>query len=217
MMEPRIPAATIFTAAAAFLGGGFAGSVFTWYVNRPEPTVITYTVGTTTVAAPEASLTPNLRILLGDAPVKSLFAHNVELSAAAGKHIDRVEVALTFPVNTTIYATTAAAPSEVHTLTCSRSGSGVRCALSPIAPGDPGPYRIGFATDQKQPPTIVTATKDVTLMSGSDFLALQSGTLRYKLTAAFAAEPARFVFRMLGIVTYLVLLPIIYRRLRSRS
>jgi len=52
-----------------FLGGGLAGQVFNWLVNRPKASIVSYRIVTTTLAAPEAAgLIPNLRVLIGQEP-----------------------------------------------------------------------------------------------------------------------------------------------------
>src|SRR5258708_5196995 len=162
--QSSIPKVTILTIVLSFLGGGLAGAVFTWYVHRPQPTYLTYSMGTTPLAAPEAtSLIPNLRVQIGAEPIKALYAHTVEFGVPRGPHIDNVDVAITFPNRVRIYGKSVEAPSRVHSITCSELEDGLRCTMSPIAPGLPRNYRIVIATDEKQPPSILTATKDVEL------------------------------------------------------
>ena len=40
----------------AILFGGLAGAVFTWYINRPQATTLAYTVTTTGITGPMASV-----------------------------------------------------------------------------------------------------------------------------------------------------------------
>jgi hypothetical protein len=52
---------------ASYLFAGLGGAVFTWYVNRSKPVVITYSVTTTTLNAdPVKGLIPDLRMTVDD-------------------------------------------------------------------------------------------------------------------------------------------------------
>jgi hypothetical protein len=75
--ESSMSKATILTVVLSFLSGGLAGAIFTWYVHRPQSTYLTYSVGTTPLAAPEAtSLIPNLKVQIGTESIKALYAQS---------------------------------------------------------------------------------------------------------------------------------------------
>jgi len=71
------------------LCGGLGGAIFTWYVNRPKSTVVTYTIASTTIAAPESvtGLIPDLKVLIGSDRVQSLYTFNVELVPREGPYL----------------------------------------------------------------------------------------------------------------------------------
>jgi hypothetical protein len=87
------------------LCGGLAGSVFTWYMNRPRPEIITYTVTTVSLGADVTikNLVPNLKIQVGGEEVPVMHTHTVEFSVPQDSYIDSVEIALTFPTNVLLF------------------------------------------------------------------------------------------------------------------
>lgn len=92
----------VLALSATFLSGGLAGQVFNWLVNRHKPSIVSYHIVTTTLAAPEvAGLIPNLRVLIGQEPIKALYAHSIDLSAQ--DYIKSVEVGLDFSSAPHIY------------------------------------------------------------------------------------------------------------------
>jgi hypothetical protein len=193
----------VITALTAFLGGGLAGAIFNYYVNRPRPTVVIYTVSTTTIAASEsAAFIPNLRVALGDETIKSLYVHTVEFTAASGPFVNQLNVAITFPSVPHIYGTHAQSPSPLHAISCSGEAD-LTCRLSPIST-EFGPYRVSIATDSSSAPKPVIAADRVQLLSAQDVatttrglfsfikdpakLALAAGTLAYLWATSFLAK-----------------------------
>src|SRR5713226_2462788 len=84
--------------------GGLGGSIFTWYMNRPRPTVLSYRIATTTLSAPEAvGLIPDLKVLIGGSPIQALYAHNMELLPRQGPFVDQADVAFSFSTPVRIY------------------------------------------------------------------------------------------------------------------
>jgi hypothetical protein len=148
----------------ALLGGGLAGAIFSWYVNRPSRTIVTYAINTTTLASPgAATIIPNLKLEIGSETIKALYAHAIDLSWAKGQFVDSVEAALTFPHPVRIYGTTANAPTKLHEISCIEHLDGVRCSLGPIS--QPATYRITLATDEMTPPIVQVVAKNVALRS----------------------------------------------------
>src|SRR5438128_7576974 len=83
----------------AMLFGGLAGSVFTWWINRPSPTTLVYNVTTTALGNEPLlrSAVPNLRLTVGNEEVPALFIHTVELSVPAGPYLRNSDIVVTFP------------------------------------------------------------------------------------------------------------------------
>src|SRR4030088_530261 len=78
--------------------GGLGGSIFTWYMNRPRSTVVTYAIATTTISSPESvgGLVPDLKVMIGSGQVQSLYTFNVDLLPREGPYLDKAEFALEF-------------------------------------------------------------------------------------------------------------------------
>src|SRR5579859_2951954 len=99
--------------------GGLGGSVFTWYINRPRPTVVTYRIATTTLTAPEASgLIPDLKVLVRGIPIQGLYAQNMEILPRQGPFVASATVAFSFYSPVRIYGIHLESPSDLHRLDC---------------------------------------------------------------------------------------------------
>ena len=155
------------------LCGGLGGAIFTWYVNRPKSTVVTYTIASTTIAAAESvtGLIPDLKVLIGSDRVQSLYTFNVELVPREGPYLDKAEVAVEFPSDRPlhIYGSKIEAPSTTNHIDCNQTTAGFLCIIDPLDTTHPRKYRIIAATDQSQPPTLTTAAKGVDLVPAEQF------------------------------------------------
>ena len=168
--------------------GGLGGSVFTWYVNRPKPTVVTYRVATTTLSAPEATgLIPDLKVLIRGNPIQALYADNIELLPRQGPFMDQAEVALSFSSTVHIYGIHTESPSVLHHIECSgldsKSHSTVRfpdptteisdvkCTIGPIQfRGDETrPFRVTIGTNGSDAPRVLIAAKNLELVPADQF------------------------------------------------
>jgi hypothetical protein len=171
---------TVLALGITFLSGGLAGQVFNWVVNRPKASVVSYRIVTTTLAAPEAAgLIPNLKVLIGQEPIKALYSHNVELSAQ--DYIKSAEVGLDFSSAPNIYGFKPEKPSKMHSIACPETEPKLyRCTVGPISGKDPGPYRVTVASDGSDPPKIISTEQGVAFVpaeqqtaEGRDVLDLQ--------------------------------------------
>lgn len=158
--------------------GGLCGSVFTWYVNRPKPTVVTYRVATTTLSAPEASgLIPDLKVLIRGNPIQALYADNIELLPRQGPFMDQAEVAFSFSSPVHIYGIHLESPSVLHHVDCSRFPdptteiSDVKCTMGPIQfRGDETrPFRVTIGTNGSDAPRVLVAAKNLELVQADQF------------------------------------------------
>ena len=164
----------IVAVVISFLGGGLAGAVFNWYMNRPDPAIITYGVTTASLPAAEAtSLVPNLKIQIRDEPIRALYIHTVEFTHRQGPHVDRVDVAVTFAPGVRVYGIASEAPSAVHSIGCTEIKDGTRCTISPMTPRDPRGYRVVLATDEGGTPNVTMVAKGTELFRIEDFLLRQ--------------------------------------------
>lgn len=108
--------------------GGLGGSVFTWYVNRPRPTVLSYRIATTTLSDPGGSrLIPNLWVQIGGSTIQELYAHSIELLPRQGPFVDQAEVAFNFAVPSANVWNSRRNPLVLHDLDC--AGLTVRAGL----------------------------------------------------------------------------------------
>jgi hypothetical protein len=169
--------------------GGLGGSIFTWYMNRPKPTVATYRISTTTLSAPEAlGLIPDLKVLIGGNPIHELYAHNIELLPRQGPFVDQAEVAFSFSAPVRIYGIHMESPSVLHHLECSGFAANakglvqlpdatkeivsIQCTMRPILfqGNETQPFRIAIATDRSEAPRVLIAAKGVELAPADVFV-----------------------------------------------
>jgi hypothetical protein len=193
--------------------GGLGGSVFTWYINRPKPTVVTYRIATTTLSAPEASgLIPDLKVLIGGNPIQALYAQNMELLPRQGPFVEQAEVAFSFSSPVRIYGIHQESPSVLHHIECaglvtnskatvplpdlSREISSVECTIRPILVqgSDTHPFRITIATDKSEVPRVLVAAKSLELVPADQFSPKDTGKIAWSsmleiavLVGAFSA------------------------------
>jgi hypothetical protein len=174
----KIPAATVLTVIAAFLGGGFAGSVFTWYVNRPQATVVTYTVSTTSLGTSEvSSVVPNLKLQIGTENVESIYTHTVELAAVKGPFVDQAEFALTLPSDVRVFGMRTDVPTTLHTITCIQTSGATKCKLGPLSSKVAKPFKVVLATNSRDQPNVELAAKNTDLVTGAEYLRQTQGPL----------------------------------------
>lgn len=198
---------------AAFLGGGLAGAIFTWFVNLPQPTVVTYTRTVTALEESEVtSIIPNLKIQVGDERVKAVYVHLLNFEIHSGPYIDSLNVAITFPDKARIFGKASRAPSPVHHIGCESimDMDGVLCAMAPITRLTQGfnNYQVTLATDQKRPPVVVTAAKNVELLEASLFQARKKWPIPISAPALLAMS--------LSVILYFVVFPVLFFRRTRR-
>jgi hypothetical protein len=207
-VTPRVSLTVAITVLTAFLGGGLAGSVFNWFVNRAQPTVLTYNIGTANLASEQfASVVPDLRIQIGNEQIKSLYTHTIELSVAKGPYIDSIDIAITLPDDVRLFGTKTVSPSPLHTLDCSNIKTGLRCRLGPLSQGITKPFRIVIAADKEISPHVDATAKNVELVSGIDYIA--------RAQESVFADPTTLIF--LAIVLCLIGMITVKALKRSKS
>lgn len=175
-MRPSI--GIIVTAIISFLSGGLAGAVFTWWVNRPEATTVTYSVNSITIADPTTiGVVPKLQLRIGAEDVGALYTQSVLLSSPGGPHLDRIEVALHFEPTTgqplRVFGLASDSPTPLHSIQCAELKSGARCTLGPVSSSNSGPFRITIASNEKSAPKVITTAKGVQLLNAESFLKTQ--------------------------------------------
>jgi len=150
--------AVITPLVVAMLFGGFAGSVFTWWVNSPSATTVIYNV-TTTALGNDPAVRSACRIcdLISARRKYPPFSYTrVELSVPTGPYLRRGEVVVTFPGASvgglTVVTRTFGFADRVRRLsielTCAAYRNGVRCTMGPLSPKHPATFRLTFATDR---------------------------------------------------------------------
>jgi hypothetical protein len=176
-----ITPAVVVATSVSLLGGGFAGAIFTWYSHRPSPATVTYAITQTSTGADSVTkgLIPNLKIKIGNDDVPVVYTDIVELSAVRGDYVDSAEVAITFPSELHIYGFRGTAPSNVHNIACNQVRDGLVCKLSPLSPGTK--YVVNVAADRREPPTVVTASRNTELVPLDAFVASESRSWRARL------------------------------------
>jgi hypothetical protein len=173
-----IKPSTVTTVCISLLGGGFAGAVFTWYVHRPSPAVVTYAITTTSTGADALTkgLVPNLTLKIGAEDIPIVYTHAVEFSTVRGDYLDSADVAITFPSALRIFGFSTAAPSDVHSIACKQNPLGLVCRIAPLSPG--AKYRVNIAADNGQLPKVVTSSRNIDLFPLDAFLLSESRSLR---------------------------------------
>jgi hypothetical protein len=133
------------------LAGGLAGSVFTWWVNHPRPSVISYQVTSTTLGGVKG-LIPELRIKIGRIEIETVHIHTVELISQSGPYVEKVESVIPFAQGTRFYGQVVAeAPSPVQHIVCETVTLDVKCSAGPFT-GKGERYRVSIASDQQKAP-----------------------------------------------------------------
>lgn len=169
--QSRISASTILTVLITFVSGGFAGAVFTWYVNRPQATVLTYAITTTSLGTSEvSSVVPNLKLQIGSENIEALYTHTIELTVAKGPFVDKAEFAITLPTEARIFGMRSDAPSALQSISCGPMPTGSKCTLGPLSSKVSKPFRVAIATNRREWPSIDVVAKNVDLMSSAEYL-----------------------------------------------
>lgn len=164
------------------LSGGLAGSFFTYWVNRPKTTIVSYSLSSATIADTESgSLVPGLKVQIGSQDVRNLYTHSVVLTVTKGPQIDSGDIAIDFPTNTNFYGEPGiTTPSPVHKLDCGKAPSGLICKMSPVRREDRlPPFRVSVASDEKADPELVTSTKGLELQAAQETLTAASKKATY--------------------------------------
>lgn len=186
--EPSRAYRWVLPLVATFLCGGLGGAVFTWYINRPKPTIVTYRIATTTLTAPEASgLIPDLKVLVRGTPIQGLYAQNIELLPRQGPFVSSATVAFSFYSPVRIYGIQLESPSDLHRLECAgvdaksknavnlpdlaTEVSSVQCNLRPVLPQgkETQPFRVAIATNTSEVPHVVVAAHNLELVPADQF------------------------------------------------
>lgn len=189
------------------------GAVFTWYVHRPSPTLETYQITKATTGADSVTkgLIPNLTIKIGNEDVPVVYTDVVELSTVRGEYVDSADVAISFPTALHIFGFSATAPSEVHSISCKPAKQALVCRLAPLLVGTK--YTVNIAADQGESPTVVTAARNVELVSLDEFVTSESRSWRARLLSKESLALV-LMFAIYFALTFAALRQI--RRLRAR-
>lgn len=184
-----------------FGSGGLAGAIYSHYANRPEPTIISPSVSTITIANPQSagSLIPDLKVQVGNEVIGSLYALTVTFDVISGPYVDGADVAITFPSAPHIYGKpVTSTPSPLHSIACTPIENGLRCRMSPLKVNSGGPFRVSIATDKPDQPKVDVVAKDVQLATVGEITAQKSWFTQYvpflgALAAALAGLTVTFV------------------------
>ena len=201
--------AILLTACISLMGGGLAGALFTWYVHRPSPALVSYAITTTTTGADSVTkgLIPNLKLKVGDEDIPVLYTHVIELTVNQGDYVDSAEVAITFPSSLRIFGFRAAAPSSVHSIECKQAPLGLVCRLSPLQTG--AKYTVNIASDLAWRPSLVTASRNTELIPLESYLSAQSRSIKTRLLSRNG------VAGTLAVISYLALMMFLARKMRQ--
>lgn len=201
---------------AVFLGGGLAGAIFTWFVNLPAPTVITYNI--TMTAMEESAVTsiiPNLKIQVGNERIKAIYVHVIEFAAQSGPYLDRLDVEIAFPDKVRTFGKVVNAPSDLHHIVCQDANNGIVCAISPMTlqPATSETYKVIVAAAGKRGPKITTVNKNVELVEANEFRSRR--TLPF-LSSLSVSTLLSFTLTAVTIAIYLIVFPLFFSQ-RTRK
>jgi len=213
MSTPRVSSVTpafMISILGALLGGGLAGSVFTWYTHRPQPAIVTYSIATTQTGADSAlkSVVPNLQIKIGNEDVPVIYNHLIELNHVRGQYIDAAEVAIIFQPGVRVFGFRADSPSPVHSSTCRQSPATLICRVAPLNTG--AKYQIDIATDSAAVPSVLTAARDMAVIPLDMFVLEESRSWRARV---FSRDALPFVFLVVTLVMGLLGFRRVFRRI----
>lgn len=196
------------------LFGGLAGSVFTWYVNRPRPTVLQYVITTTSIGADPnlISLVPDLQLRIGEENIQAFHTHTILLSVVGGQRTEEVDLAVQLEPDTRVFGIRTDAPSPLHKLGCVPETWGFRCLLGPLTPGPQAQFHIVLAVSRPVPPTLTTTSPSTRLAAFSDVPLSNAEIVSRTINPAlFTASLAFFVLLLADF------LPRLYLRITKRS
>jgi len=168
--------AALIVSVVALACGGLGGAVFTYFMNRQTPTILTYSITSTSIGADVTvkSVIPNLKISVGDEEIGAVHIHVIELTAQSGPYVDQLPIAIVFPhVSLRVFGDAqVVAPSPEHKINCKEQiENGRRCVLAPVdAKNGANKYRIVIATNSADGPTLVSAVQNVKLLSSQEFI-----------------------------------------------
>jgi len=153
-----------FTVAPLIIGvlfGGLGGAVLTYWMNRPQSTVLVYNVTSTAIANPAASdVIPKLSCRIGDEPVSILYSNVIEFTPVEGPYLESAQVAIRYPENTKFFGV-AAQPS--HQFDCKQRDADIICSATNLSLREKTAYRVQLATSSPQTPSLTVAGKDLEL------------------------------------------------------
>lgn len=140
-MESNRDRWTSLTAAALIAAfGAIAGSFATWYLTRPVPTIVEYSLSTLILGADSEfqSRVPNVAIRVGDEEVPRLVLHTLSLRASAGSFVPSARVAIDFTQPIRLLASVSATPpSSAQSVECTNSLAPARRDSSPVEDAEP--------------------------------------------------------------------------------
>lgn len=163
------PAGSVLSKAvqiAAILGlftGGLGGSLLTWWLGHPGPTILAYSISSTTIGADPSikALIPNLTIRIWTDEIPVLHTHSIELTATHS-FSNQATIATVFPLPTRFFGTAYTPPSPLHSMSCSESFHGFKCILAPLDPRF-GRFTLTMVTDSALPPVVMTTDPNIEL------------------------------------------------------
>lgn len=156
----RAPSSAVIIGVVALFCGGLGGSVFTWWMTRPQPTVISYQASSTKLGGAQG-LFPGVRIKIGSDEIETAHIHTLEFISQSGPYMDSADPVIAFGPNARFFGQVITqAPDPVHHITCQASGSTLKCSMAPFT-GKGERYRVTVASDQDTKPEVFLAAKGV--------------------------------------------------------
>jgi|SRR5579864_924527 len=148
---------------ATIICGSLAGAIFTYWMQRPDPTVLTYSETTTTLGTSNLKI-PGLTIRIGKEIVPVLNTHSIDIGAQRGRYLAQAQVAIAFARGVRFFGISTEQPTPSHSINCVADDANVlQCKIGPFRVGE-RPFRIIAVTDQYTSP-IVSCRDDVTLVA----------------------------------------------------
>ena|GEM_PF-3709941 len=202
--------APIVIGCIGLLVGGLGGAVFTYWVNRPQSTILVYNPTTVVIANPTATdVIPNLACKIGDAPVSVLFSHVIEFTPSDGPYLESADIALSYPKDTKFFRISALAPSPLHQFKCNEAEADIICMATKLSSKTKAPYRLRLATNAPQPPTITVAAEDLELTDWNTFVGSSD---RY-----FWSEIINTIMLSINSVLFFIFVVVTKKRLKRQS
>jgi len=150
------------------ISGGLMGALVTWWRTLPDPSVVSYSITTTSIGTDPSikSAVPTLSLRIGETEVQALHIHTVDLWTQSGQVTRNADIEFRFAGPTKLFSSPLTeSPSSLHAINCTSIPNGLKCGLGPLSPKQPNHFKVMFAADNREPPSVLCVEPTVNLVA----------------------------------------------------